>query len=145
MYVCGLAALSAAFLRNRKQGRTNNILWGAPVHVVLTGSSCMCINSSEFAQLGNNVGKVRMTQLTAYLFVAIPISLGGKYISRLHEGQISSCVQTVFWCRKEWLTNFRVTGFLCNNLPVIQRLNCVFLWVLIFHFLKWKTKSTHSP
>lgn len=29
----------------------------------------------------SNVSKVRMTQLTAYLFVAIPVSLGGKYIS----------------------------------------------------------------
>lgn len=78
MYVCGLAAASAAFLRNREEGRTNNILCGAPVHVVLTGSSCTCTNSSEFAQLTSNIGKGRMTQLTAYLFVAIPISLGAN-------------------------------------------------------------------
>lgn len=37
------------------------------------------------------------------------------------------------------LTYFRITGFLCNNLTITQRLNGVFLCLLMFHFLKQKT------
>lgn len=51
----------------------------------------------------NNVGKVRMTQLTAYVFVAIPISLGGKYTSvDCMRDRYHVCFQTFFWCSKEY-------------------------------------------
>lgn len=42
----------------------------------------------RICNVSSNVGKIRMTQLLAYLFVVIPVSFGGKYTSvDLHEGQ----------------------------------------------------------
>lgn len=112
--------------------------------------SCTCCSHREQVQvhiflqickMRNNVGKVRMTQLTAYVFVAIPISLGGKYTSvDCMRDRYHVCFQTFFWCSKEYWTHFGVMGFLCNNFPITERLNGVFLWA----FLKVKKLNQQS-
>lgn len=57
----------------------------------------------QICKMRNNVGKVRMTQLTAYVLVAIPISLGGKYTSvDCMRDRYHVCFQTFFWCSKEY-------------------------------------------